>query len=354
MVDVRTGSPKPEVDRETFRTRFREQFVDPAFDAHRAKLEELEAIAWDGYDQGRKAPITRKAGHEFADPDYDLSVDWLAARNAILAAQQRHDTAGSPRVLVVSGGARNEHTCPGEYSKSSRLVATITSELTAAGCHVDELDLSVMTAEYGKTIYPCKGCVSTAMPLCHWPCSCYPNHSLGQTQDWMNELYPRFVEAHGLVIVTPVYWYQAPATLKLVIDRLVCADGGNPDPTRTGGKDAAKAKELELAGWPYPRHLAGRTFGLLVHGDAGGAETLRRNLHDWLTEIGLEVAGAPAQLDRYIGYMQPYATSHADLDDDPDLFAEAKNLARTVAERLRQRFAGAEVPGSRLENPRPK
>jgi len=23
-------------------------------------------------------------------------------------------------------------------------------------------------------------------PLCHWPCSCYPNYGSGQTQDWMN------------------------------------------------------------------------------------------------------------------------------------------------------------------------
>ena len=38
-------------------------------------------------------------------------------------------------------------------------------------------------------IHPCKTCVSTAMPLCHWPCSCYPNHALGQVQDWMNDIY---------------------------------------------------------------------------------------------------------------------------------------------------------------------
>lgn len=31
------------------------------------------------------------------------------------------------------------------------------------------------------------------------------------------------------MIVTPVYWYMAPSTLKLMMDRLVCADGGNPD-----------------------------------------------------------------------------------------------------------------------------
>ena len=40
------------------------------------------AVAWDAYAHGRKAPHMRKAGSEFADPDYDLSVDWLAARDA--------------------------------------------------------------------------------------------------------------------------------------------------------------------------------------------------------------------------------------------------------------------------------
>lgn len=40
-----------------------------------------------------------------------------------------------------------------------------------------------------------------------WPCSCYPNYSLGQTGDMMNEIYPKWVEAHGVMIVTPVNWY---------------------------------------------------------------------------------------------------------------------------------------------------
>ncbi len=113
------------------------------------------------------------------------------------------------------------------------------------------------------------------MPLCHWPCSCYPNHALGQVNDWMNEIYPRWSAAHGIIIVTPVYWYQVPSALKLMIDRLVCADGGNGDPTSTDGKDAEKAKTIELAGWPYPKHLAGRAYGLVVHGDVAGIEGVR-------------------------------------------------------------------------------
>ena len=78
-------------------------------------------------------------------------------------------------------------------------------------------------------------------PFCHWPGSCYPNHALGQTGDWMADIHPMWVAAHG--IVCPVNWYQAPSSLKLMIDRLVCADGGNPDITATRGKDPVRAME---------------------------------------------------------------------------------------------------------------
>jgi multimeric flavodoxin WrbA len=92
----------------------------------------------------------------------------------------------------------------------------------------------------------------------------------------MNAIYPMWVAAHGVMIVTPVHWYQATSPLKLMIDRLVCADGGNPDPTLTHGKDAAKSKAVELAGWDYPRHLAGRLFAVVVHGDVEGVENVAR------------------------------------------------------------------------------
>src|SRR5262249_9174073 len=105
--------------------------------------------------------------------------------------------------------------------------------------------------------------------------------------DWMNEIYPMWVAAHGIMIVCAVNRYQAPSSLKLMIDRLVCADGGNPDPTSTGGKDAERAKALELAGWQYPRHLAGRVFSVVVHGDAAGVGTLRHSLTNWLTDMAL-------------------------------------------------------------------
>jgi multimeric flavodoxin WrbA len=350
------GSEDVSLDEGEFRRRFRERFVDPAFAAHAGEIETLAGVAWSAYREGRKAPRTRKAGSKFADPDYDLSVDWLDARSRILDAQARHDDPTGPgRVLLVSGSPRSDQTCPGEVSKSTRIVARLRETIEHAGLECDVLDLSQLTAEYGKQIHPCKGCVSTAMPLCHWPCSCYPNHALGQTPDLMNDLYPRWVAAHGVAIVAPVHWHQVPGTLKLMMDRLVCADGGNPDPTTTHGKDPKAAKALEQRGWPFPKHLAGRAFAVVVHADTSGADTVRDALVEWLTTMGLVPAGHHGVLARMVGYLRPYATSHDDYDADEALHAEVRNTAQALVTTVQALRRGA-VPDldDGLSDPRPK
>src|SRR5438034_2284664 len=326
---VRTAQTPRKLTKEEYLRRWRERFYDPAFASKKVELDAIAEIAWESYDDARKSPHTRKAGTGFADPEYELSVEWLEARQAIIEAQKRQQsTDAASRVLLICASPRTDQTCPSEMSKTFRLAQSAREIIDAAPrFEVDFLDLSVMPAEYGRVIYPCKACVSTAMPLCHWPCSCYPNHYLGQSQDWMNEIYPRWVAAHGIMIVTPVHWYQVPSTLKLMMDRLVCADGGNPDPSSTHGKEPDEAKALELKGWLYPRHLAGRHFGVVVHGDSVGAETLRRSLVDWLTDMSLISAGGKAEIDGYIGYMEPYATSHQALDEDEAFQAEVRNVA---------------------------
>ncbi len=220
---------------------------------------------------------------------------------------------------------------------------------------MDFLDISTLADEPWKVIHPCKACVSTSQALCHWPCSCYPNHALGQTNDWMEEIYPRWTAAHGIFILCPVHWYQAPASLKLMIDRLVCADGGNPDPTTTRGKDPARAKELELNGWPYSKHFPGRAFAIVTHGDAAGPENLRRMLADWLTDIGMIQAGPQAALDTWIGWYRPYATSHEDLDADQDTFVQVDQAALSLANMVKQIRSGAyQAPNAGLHSPREK
>jgi hypothetical protein len=213
----------------------------------------MTAAAWKGYTNSRKSPRTRKAGAGFSDPDYDLAIDWINARDAIVAARERHDDPNEiKRVLLINGSSRSDQTCPGEMSKTYRLAMIAQPILQEEGYAVDFLDLSRLTSEMGRQIHPCKSCVSTAMPLCHWPCSCYPNYSLEQTNDWMNEIYPLWVGAHGVMIITPVNWYQAPTGLKAMIDRLVCADGGIPTRHRRTAKHPPRPRKSNWVAGTIP------------------------------------------------------------------------------------------------------
>lgn len=354
--DPRRGMPDPGLAHDEFLKRFSNPYQDPAFDKLRGEIAQLAEVAWDGYLNHRKAPVTRKAGPGYADPDYDMSVDWLATKDAIEKAQAEHDDDGEPPcILIINCSSRSEHTCPGEMSKSWRLVKLAEEICGVNGTMVRTLDLSRLASEYGRHIHPCKACFSTAAALCHWPCSCYPNYSLGQTQDWMAEIYPLWVRAHGIMIITPVNWYSPTSPLKLMMDRLVCADGGNPDPSSTHGKKAKEAKQLELDDWPYPRHLEGRVFSVVVHGDVEGAENVRRALADWLRFMKLLPAGPSAELDRYIGYWQPYATSHDALDKDECVQEEVRNAARTLLRAVQEQRAGKLIDaGEGLTAPREK
>ena len=314
------------LDRETFRARLLERFNDPGFDRIPEHLEKVFEVAWDAYHEYRKSPRTLKAGPEFAEPEYQLPIEWLETRRKIKEAQARHDDPNSPaRILVINGSARSDQTCPGEISKTYRLAKIASEAITAQkGYELDFLDLSRLTGEFGLVIYPCKACVSTAQPLCHWPCTCYPNHALRQTNDWMHEIYPLWIAAHGVMIVTPVNWYQAPSVLKLMIDRLVCADGG-------------------------------RAFSVVVHADAAGAENLRRILVDWMTDLEMIPAGPVAGIDRFLGYYEPYATSHDDLDKDVALQQEVRNTALELVETVRQIRTGQyQRPDAGLVEPRKK
>lgn len=356
MTKPRKGQFERMLTREEFHLRFHGSFGRPEFEAVGAALKQVEDVAWDVYINTKKTLRTEKAGAGFADPDYDLSVEWRETRDRLLAAEARQKDPATPsRVLLVCGADRNDGTCPGEMSKTFRLTQIVREVIEAQGLEADVLDLSRLISDYDWHIHPCKGCVSTAMPLCHWPCSCYPNHALRQTNDWMGEIYERWVAAHGVILLAPVYWYQSPSAMKLMIDRLVCADGGNPDPTTTSGKDTEKAKALEEGGWSYPKHLAGRAYGLVVHGDVAGIEGSRRALSDWLDWMGLVDAGTQARLDRYIGYYDSYARSHETLDKDLAVQEEVRNVARAVSAAVGAIRENRMLAADReLRQPRPK
>ena len=57
----------------------------------------------------------------------------------------------------------------------------------------------------------------------------------------------------------------------------------------------------------------------------------RRSLSDWLVSMKLSPAGADAEIDRYIGYWEPYATSHDALDRDRAVQDEVRLAADELA-----------------------
>jgi hypothetical protein len=124
--------PSPKLSREQFEERYHERFRDPAFEPLAVEIASITAAAWDAYSHSRKAPQTRKAGPGFAHPDYDLSVDWIAARDAIHAAQSRHDDE-SGSTASFSSTARHEASTPADMSKSYPLIDIARKEIELAG-----------------------------------------------------------------------------------------------------------------------------------------------------------------------------------------------------------------------------
>jgi len=72
--------------------------------------------------------------------------------------------------------------------------------------------------------------------------------------------------------------------------------------------------------------LKAGSFPLLCTEMWRGVENVRRALSDWMCFMHMVPAGTKAELDRYIGYWQPYATSHSALDDDESMQHESPTL----------------------------
>jgi hypothetical protein len=127
----------------------------------RGELERVFEKAWDGYHVYRKSPRTRPAGGGFADPSFPLPLEWLDTRDRIREAETRHRDPASPsRILLINGSTRSEHTCPGEISKTRRLVYAAREVIQGvSGFEVDFLDVSTLADEPHKVIHPCKACV---------------------------------------------------------------------------------------------------------------------------------------------------------------------------------------------------
>src|SRR5687767_3194111 len=92
---------------------------------------------------------------------------------------------------------------------------------------------------------------------------------------WDLDLYARLDMADAWAIIGPINWYGITSNLKLLFDRLVCMNGGNPDEKTIGHKNPEKAMAFEHTDeWKElsQNHLEGRTAAFFCYGDEGGDE----------------------------------------------------------------------------------
>ena len=212
---------------------------------------------------------------------------------------QAPETAAAPapaeprklRVLLIAGSNRRQFNCPGVDSKARMLMNRLADRLPATWT-VDTEDLGNVYRR--EKIQACNACVSTSMALCVWPCNCYERDSTAEPDlMWNLDLYSRLDQADAWCIIGPVNWYGPSSVLKLLFDRLVCMNGGNPREELIDHKDPEKAMRLEhQPEWEAlsQNHLEGRTAAFFCYGDGGGDE--------------LDTAGRPKIL-RHKNYFTP-------------------------------------------------
>jgi hypothetical protein len=177
------------------------------------------------------------------------------------------------RILVISGSDRRQYNCPGVDSKSRMLMLKM-AEMLPQDWEIDYEDLGNVYAR--ARIQSCNACVSTSMALCVWPCNCYEKNSKKEPDlMWDLDLYARLDMADAWAIIGPINWYAPSSNLKLMFDRLVCMNGGNPDEKSIDHKNPEKAMELEhKEEWKEMslNHLEGRTAAFFCYGDEGADE----------------------------------------------------------------------------------
>jgi hypothetical protein len=176
-------------------------------------------------------------------------------------------------VLLIAGSNRRQYNCPGVDSKARTLMLRMAERLPQNW----EIDLEDLGNVYRREhIQSCNACVSTSMALCVWPCNCYrPNDRAEPDLMWNLDLYSRLDLADAWAFIAPINWYGPTSNLKLMFDRLVCMNGGNPDEDLIQHKVPERAIELEKSEiWNElsQNHLEGRTAAFFCYGDAGADE----------------------------------------------------------------------------------
>jgi len=185
-------------------------------------------------------------------------------------------------ILLFSGSARHKSNCPGQDSKTMKMI----KELDIPNDFDFEIiDLSIR--DDNPIIQPCKGCISTAGGAqCNFPCNCYTKNNK-EKPDYMHDkdIYNKLKKCDAFIVFAPINWWNVPTQVKSMFDRLVCASltmtvkqaieifgkDGVKDISKT--KKFSQTKEYQEI---VKNHLEGKIGSFFIHGDDGADDYKNR------------------------------------------------------------------------------
>ncbi|MEL9929416.1 MAG: flavodoxin family protein [Sulfolobales archaeon] len=182
------------------------------------------------------------------------------------------------------------YSSPRSYGSSRKI-----SELLAELLRGEDFEVRTFNT-YEMRIEPCMGCVSDNVELCRFPCV---------INDDARSIYEYLDKSHGLIIVSPIYWYNIPGPLKNLIDRLTVMENS----IFTEGRS----------------RLEGKVFGAVVIGNDVGSIAVIQNLMAIANSMGMIIP--------------PWALAYYTGEDDPlkdeKFLLDLGNLARSTAMMIR-------------------
>ncbi|MEM1680289.1 MAG: flavodoxin family protein [Sulfolobales archaeon] len=183
------------------------------------------------------------------------------------------------KVLGINGSPR-------PYGNSVQALRLALRAAELEGAEVELVNL------YEYDVKPCMGCVSDDIMACTYPCP---------INDDMVKLYPKIIEADGLIISSPIYWFGVSGLLKNLIDRLTVLE----NMIYVDGKS-----------W-----LEGKVVGFIALGNDEGAAALISNLMIVANSFGMVIP--PWALAYYVG--------EGNALEESKLLLDAANVGRAVA-----------------------
>lgn len=151
------------------------------------------------------------------------------------------------KVIGINGSPR-------KYGNTYKMLSIALKYAQVEGARVEIINL------YDYRLEHCIGCLSDEQRACRYPCV---------LEDDMKIIYDKVLEAEGIILATPIYWYLPSSMMKLFIDRLTVFEN---------------MVFIEGKSW-----VEGKVAGVIVAGNDSGALTVASAIQSILNSMGFKI-----------------------------------------------------------------